>query len=107
MASRKPTISSTVSPLTRRATRNPASCDGVASPCMMRRIAHVDSDTLRSSPPSRLVRHPAQEYRSALLRSYRRAYAGPGTGSTEDVRQNGGIILGTHNLLDRSNDTRN
>ena len=49
IASRKPTISSTVSPLARRATRNPASCEGVAAPDMIWRIAHVDSETLRSS----------------------------------------------------------
>jgi hypothetical protein len=48
IASRNPMISSTVSPLARRAMRNPASCEGVASPAMTRRMAHVDSDTLRS-----------------------------------------------------------
>ena len=56
IASRKPTISSTVSPLARSATRKPPSCDGVAEPAMTWRIAHVDSETLRSRRSRRVVR---------------------------------------------------
>ncbi len=66
MASRNPTISSTVSPFARRAIRNPASWDGVASPAMTFLIAHVDSDTLRSLPASREVSRSGQVKRSAM-----------------------------------------
>ena len=51
-ASRKPTISSTVSPFTRSAMRNPASCAWVTVPVMTCSMHHAASDTLRSSPSS-------------------------------------------------------
>ncbi len=51
-ASRKPTISSTVSPLNRRATRSPAICADVAAPLTTSRMAQVDSATDRSFPSS-------------------------------------------------------
>ena len=60
IASRKPTISSTVSPFARRATRNPPSCEGVAEPDITCRIAQVDSDTLRSRRSSSVVRISGQ-----------------------------------------------
>ncbi|MCY1224605.1 hypothetical protein D9M72_367690 [compost metagenome] len=50
MASTSPAISSTVSPFDRSATRNPAICEGVASPDMMASIAHSVLSAVRSAP---------------------------------------------------------
>ena len=50
MTSASPRSSSTVSPLARRATRNPASCTGVASPVMTSAIAQRACSAERSSP---------------------------------------------------------
>jgi hypothetical protein len=48
-------------PFARRARRNPPSCDGVARPAITCRIAHVDSDTLRSRRSRRAVRISGHE----------------------------------------------
>ena len=55
IARTRPEISSTVSPLARSATANPAICASVASPRMMRSIAQAVSSALRSRPSSRRV----------------------------------------------------
>ena len=64
IASRKPTISSTVSPLARSATRNPASCAWVDGARHDLLHAHVRLRTLRSSPSSRVVRISGQVWSS-------------------------------------------
>ena len=50
IASTSPEISSTVSPLALRATRNPAIWEGVASPDMILSIAHAVLSAVRSVP---------------------------------------------------------
>ena len=50
IASTSPASSSTVSPLARSATRNPATCAGVASPDMIEFIAHSVFPAVRSVP---------------------------------------------------------
>jgi hypothetical protein len=50
MASTRPAISSTVSPLARSATRKPAIWTGVADPDMMVSMAHAVLSALRWSP---------------------------------------------------------
>jgi len=50
--SASPRISSTVSPLARKAIRKPATCAGLASPLMIWSIAHPDSMAPRSCPES-------------------------------------------------------
>ena len=59
-ASRKPTISSTVSPLTRNATSSPAIWADVASPAITERIAQDASSIERSRPSTRVPRMLAQ-----------------------------------------------
>ena len=60
MASRNPTISSTVSPLARKATRKAPSCDGVARPAMTSSMAQEASAMERSAPASSCVRTAGQ-----------------------------------------------
>ncbi len=50
MVRTRPAISSTVSPLARRATAKPAICTSVASPRMMRSMAQAASSVVRSRP---------------------------------------------------------
>ena len=66
IASRKPTISSIVSPFARSPIRKPASCASVASPRITWRIAQVDSYTLRSRPARRVERTSGQLRTSAM-----------------------------------------
>ena len=68
-ASRKPTISSTVSPLTRSITRNAASWASVTAPVMTCSMHHAASDTLRSSPSSSAFRISGQFWSGGMIRS--------------------------------------
>lgn len=61
-----PVISWTVSPLARSATANPAICASVASPRMIRSIAHAVSSADRSRPSSRPLSRAGQERPAAV-----------------------------------------
>ena len=69
--------SATVSPLARRATRNPAIRTGETSPDMISSIAQARSEATTSCPETRVLRIPAQVGRSEVAEVMRRRRARP------------------------------